>query len=516
MGNALPSKLSEQAQNQLAAMDEELKGLIAKHDIQSSHKALNRKEVAGTETVAPSAKLATGSAKTTTSSKRVLDLFTQLPDDLMDRLESRKWLDRKNGLETLLTAVAVDATFDDVVQCFDAVFVNKNPTMKMQSIRFLARFLQDCTSKEKQKQIFHTFSNRIADIKEKAAELLSNRRNEENVEDEKQIDINDDIDMPTAVQMSFWSFVCPSDAHFKRLKEQLEPICHDKLLKFLFSDNTEDILRATDLLMQHSVAFSTVTHDCSDLLFKWCALRFFNQGAMVIVRLLVFAQRLLLLIHENSHKLSEVEARLFIPHILRLLGHCDQEVFEAANMTLNKVLIVYPTSRMLPMMMDACYSQNSWQTAACLKRIAILIASFEAYIFGNQPEKMVHFIAKFVNDQSSAVREAALCCLLQVYNFLGKDILTYLETVDENSLNLFLRKTEEQKRGLQLLGLDRDIQNNDSRRNVLKERLDEFIGSYEEILKTHSDENAATNSSSGDRSSTGKYEQLWKLIHPDD
>jgi len=141
-------------------------------------------------------------------------------------------------------------------------------------------------------------------------------------------------------QVLKWNFTTPTDEHLEQLQGQLATVCKPALHVNLFNANFKLQLKALETLTQvwFQTFLKTMFQDLfwgviqcletapdasttsSDLLLKWCTLRFFETNPSVLIKSLEYIQQLLQLLVDRDCELHDYEVTAFVPYLLLKAG----------------------------------------------------------------------------------------------------------------------------------------------------------------------------------------------------
>lgn len=214
-----------------------------------------------------------------------------------------------------------------------------------------------------------------------------------------------------------WNFQTPTDEHISQLQTLLGNQAKVSLMSQLFHKDFKQHLAALDTL----IGLSDTTPRCllanSDLLLKWCTLRFFETNPAALIKVLELCRVVVELIRDTETAMSQEELASFVPYLLLKTGEPKENMRTAVRDIINVLSDIVGPLKMTPMLLDALKSKNARQRSECLLVIESYISSA-----GISPLKALtveKIVAPFVGDKDVNVRNAAINVLVACFKFEG-------------------------------------------------------------------------------------------------
>uniref|UniRef100_A0A8R1ERZ9 TOG domain-containing protein n=1 Tax=Caenorhabditis japonica TaxID=281687 RepID=A0A8R1ERZ9_CAEJA len=214
-----------------------------------------------------------------------------------------------------------------------------------------------------------------------------------------------------------WNFQTPTDEHISQLQTLLGNQAKIGLMSQLFHKDFKQHLAALDALLRLADTSPGSLIANSDLLLKWCTLRFFETNPAALIKVLEFCRVVVQLIRDTDTQMSQEELTSFVPYLLLKTGEPKENMRNAVRDIIMILSDIVGPLKMSPMLLDALKSKNARQRAECLLVIESYINSS-----GISPLKSLtieKIVAPHVGDKDVAVRNAAINVLVACYKFEG-------------------------------------------------------------------------------------------------
>uniref|UniRef100_A0A1I7XQC1 Cytoskeleton-associated protein 5 n=1 Tax=Heterorhabditis bacteriophora TaxID=37862 RepID=A0A1I7XQC1_HETBA len=222
-------------------------------------------------------------------------------------------------------------------------------------------------------------------------------------------------------QVLKWNFSTPTEEHVCQLQESLGKYAKASLMGMLFHKDFKQHLKAIEILNKMGEANPNVLVSNSDLLLKWCTLRFFETNPAVLIKALELAKQILAFSRSAEEPMSTEEMNAFVPYLFLKSGEQKENMRIAVREIVEELSDICGPFKMCPFLIDALRTKNARQRAECLQVL-------EAYIsrVGLTQLKTlgVHkAIAACVSDRDVNVRNAAINGLVACYREEGDMVI---------------------------------------------------------------------------------------------
>uniref|UniRef100_A0A1I7UF87 Cytoskeleton-associated protein 5 n=1 Tax=Caenorhabditis tropicalis TaxID=1561998 RepID=A0A1I7UF87_9PELO len=263
----------------------------------------------------------------------------------------------------------------------------------------------------------------VFEKKKKTAATKENAENEPPVAPKSEILLNDNgekaqrIKEEKQLKLVKWNFQSPTEDHISQLQTLLGNQAKVSLMSQLFHKDFKQQLAALDTLIRLSDTSPRSLLANSDLLLKWCTLRFFETNPAALIKVLELCKVLVELTKETETPVSNEELTSFVPYLLLKTGEPKENMRTAVRDIINTLTDIVGPLKMTPMLLDALKSKNARQRSECLLVI-------ESYILrtGIGPLKSLtveRIVAPLVGDKDTNVRNAAINVLVACFKFEG-------------------------------------------------------------------------------------------------
>ncbi|CAI2340317.1 unnamed protein product [Caenorhabditis sp. 36 PRJEB53466] len=214
-----------------------------------------------------------------------------------------------------------------------------------------------------------------------------------------------------------WNFQTPTDEHISQLQTLLGSQAKVSLMSQLFHKDFKQHLAALDSLVKLADTIPGSLISNSDLLLKWCTLRFFETNPAALIKVLELCRVIVQLIRDTETQMPQEELTSFVPYLLMKTGEPKENMRNAVRDIINILSDIVGPLKMTPMLIDALKSKNARQRSECLLVIESYISSA-----GISPLKSLVIektVAAHVGDKDVGVRNAAINVLVACYKFEG-------------------------------------------------------------------------------------------------
>lgn len=240
-----------------------------------------------------------------------------------------------------------------------------------------------------------------------------------------------------ALRILKWNFTTPTDEHVEQLQTQLATICKPTLHANLFHANFKMHIKALESLTQCVEMDPDSSINGSDLLLKWCTLRFFETNPSVLLKSLEYIQLLLQLMLDRQVELHDYEVTSFVPYLLLKAGDQKDAVRNEVRKIIKKLVNLYPATKLFQLILDSCKAtKNSRQKAECLEQLGSFIDMLGVLVCGNPPTQSLKTIAQCIGEKDTTVRNAALNTIVSAYNHLGDKVHKVIGPMNEKDFTM--------------------------------------------------------------------------------
>ncbi|CAD6186294.1 unnamed protein product [Caenorhabditis auriculariae] len=214
-----------------------------------------------------------------------------------------------------------------------------------------------------------------------------------------------------------WNFTTPTDEHIEQLQNMLGAYAKVSLMSQLFHKDFKMHLKALDLLINLASSDETALTSNSDLLLKWCTLRFFETNPAALVKVLELCRIVTTLIRDTSTPMTTEEMTAFVPYLLLKTGDPKENIRNSVREIVDILSDINSPAKMAPLLLDGLKSKNARQRAECL-----LVVENYVTVVGITTLKAANIektVAPHVGDKDVGVRNAAINVLVACYRFEG-------------------------------------------------------------------------------------------------
>ncbi|VDM72813.1 unnamed protein product [Strongylus vulgaris] len=105
----------------------------------------------------------------------------------------------------------------------------------------------------------------------------------------------------------------------------------------LFHKDFKQHLKAIELLNKTAETNPEALVKNSDLLLKWCTLRFYETNPAVLIKVLEFSKQVLALVQSFEEPMSSEEMYAFVPHLLLKSGEQKENMRNAVREIIDEI-----------------------------------------------------------------------------------------------------------------------------------------------------------------------------------
>ena len=262
--------------------------------------------------------------------------------------------------------------------------------------------------------------------------MSANGLKEQRFQDEKQL------------KLFKWNFTTPREEFFVELKELMQLAgWNTSLISNCFHVDFKFHLKAIDSINEFlSVSEcneEAVLHN-SDLIFKWIALRFFDTNPSVILKMFDLLLKIFDVMKAKRILFNEIEAQNFIPYLIGKAGDPKDVLRQKVHDVLDRIKDIYSPIKLYSFVSTGLTSKNSRQRTTCLEELSYFIKTYGTAVCQPSCTVACKEISKQIGDKDSSVRNAALNCILEFYNFEGEKILKILGNLNHKELEMLEKR----------------------------------------------------------------------------
>ncbi|GMR36867.1 hypothetical protein PMAYCL1PPCAC_07062, partial [Pristionchus mayeri] len=247
------------------------------------------------------------------------------------------------------------------------------------------------------------------EVKKKAEELLS-------VNEEKKTRIKEE----KTLKILKWNFAAPDEEHINQLMTLLGAQAKASLVGLLFHKDFKQHLKAMDELNKMADSDPLPLVKNSDLILKWCTLRFFETNPAALIKVLELAHRVLTHCIEMDETMSNEEVAAFMPYLLLKSGEQKDNMRQSVRDIVDVLSSICGPLKLCPFVIDALKTKNSRQRTECL----LILEKYVATVGLSQLKALgvVKAMGGCVSDRDTNVRNAAINGLVACYRDEGDRI----------------------------------------------------------------------------------------------
>ncbi|XP_048524005.1 protein mini spindles [Dendroctonus ponderosae] len=234
-----------------------------------------------------------------------------------------------------------------------------------------------------------------------------------------------------------WNFTQPRDEFIDLLKDQMTAANVNKTLMFnMFHADFRFHIKAIEALMEDLPDHSEALISNLDLILKWLTLRFFDTNPSVLLKGLEYLHAIFNMLSENQYRMLENEGSSFMPYLVLKIGDPKDTVRNGVKSLLKQITAVFPVSRLCVYVMEGVKSKNARQRAECLEVMGSMIERYGVTVCQPSPAICLKEVAKQISDRDNSVRNAALNCVVQVFNIVGEKVYKMVGNISDKDMSL--------------------------------------------------------------------------------
>ncbi|GMT15008.1 hypothetical protein PFISCL1PPCAC_6305, partial [Pristionchus fissidentatus] len=243
----------------------------------------------------------------------------------------------------------------------------------------------------------------------KAEELLSSNEDKKTrLKDEK------------TLKILKWNFATPDDEHTNQLMSLLGAQAKASLVGLLFHKDFKMHIKAIEELNKMADEDPLPLVKNSDLILKWCTLRFFETNPAALIKVLDLANRVLNLCFEKDEPMSNEEAASFMPYLLLKSGEQKESMRTTVREIIDIMSSICGPLKLCSFVVDALKTKNSRQRTECLMVLEKYIDTVG--LASLKPMGVMKAMAACVSDRDTGVRNAAINGIVACYKDEGDRI----------------------------------------------------------------------------------------------
>eukprot|EP00080_Pristionchus_pacificus_P000601 PDM60621.1 zyg-9 [Pristionchus pacificus] len=247
------------------------------------------------------------------------------------------------------------------------------------------------------------------EVKKKTEELLS-------VNEEKKMRLKDE----KTLKILKWNFAAPDEEHISQLMTLMGAQAKASLVGMLFHKDFKQHIKAIDELNKMADSDPLPLIKNSDLILKWCTLRFFETNPAALIKVLDLALRVLNHCLEMEEPMSTEEISAFMPYLLLKTGEQKENMRQTVRDIIDVLSSICGPLKLCPMVIDALKTKNSRQRAECLSVLEKYVTTVG--LAQLKPLGVVKSMAGCVSDRDTNVRNAAINGLVACYRDEGERV----------------------------------------------------------------------------------------------
>ncbi|RWS28250.1 cytoskeleton-associated protein 5-like protein [Leptotrombidium deliense] len=241
-----------------------------------------------------------------------------------------------------------------------------------------------------------------------------------------------------AMRVLKWNFTTPKEEFFVQLKEQMQAAnWNDALIANCFRNDFKCHLKAIDSLNDFLNQGNQEAIICnSDLILKWCALRFFDTNPSVIIKAFEYIISLFGAYKTSGQQLPDYEAQSFIPYLIQKAGDPKNVFRQKVHDIIEELKNIYSPNKLFTFVLQGLTSKNARQRATCLDELGFLISTYGMSICQPSASVAMKEIGKQIGDKDSTVRNSALNCVVQVYFLEGEKVYKLIGNLSDKDMGM--------------------------------------------------------------------------------
>ncbi|CAI4224154.1 unnamed protein product [Auanema sp. JU1783] len=214
-----------------------------------------------------------------------------------------------------------------------------------------------------------------------------------------------------------WNFATPASEHVTQLQDLLGAVSKPALHGLLFHKDFKQHIKACEMLTSIGQTTPEALVANSDLLLKWCTLRFFETNPAVLIKVLDLAKLIIESVRNADEQMSAEELSGFLPYLLLKSGEPKENVRVVVKEIVDELTEITSPLKMTPHILEALKSKNARQRTECLQYLENYIIRAGASTIKSLG---IHkLIAAQVSDRDNNVRNAAINGLVACYREEG-------------------------------------------------------------------------------------------------
>ncbi|CAJ0571285.1 unnamed protein product, partial [Mesorhabditis spiculigera] len=215
-----------------------------------------------------------------------------------------------------------------------------------------------------------------------------------------------------------WNFATPTDEHLEQLSTLLGQYALATLQGWLFSKDFKSHIKACEELLKLADRDPEALVTNSDLLLKWCTLRFFETNPSALIKVLELALRVVNECERAENAVfTNTEVNAFLPYLLNKLGDPKDHIRNIIREIIDSMTAMCGPVKMTAALLEGLKAKNARQRTEILRVLS-------EYIDGGaltelKPLGIMKIIAPCVADADKNVREAAIVGMVAAYRCEG-------------------------------------------------------------------------------------------------
>ncbi|CAJ0930957.1 unnamed protein product, partial [Mesorhabditis belari] len=246
-----------------------------------------------------------------------------------------------------------------------------------------------------------------------------------------------------ALRILKWNFTTPTDEHIEQLSGLISQYAVSSLQGMLFNKDFKMHIKACEEIMKLADGNPEAVVNNSDLLLKWCTLRFFETNPSALIKVLELALRVLRECERFEEPFSNTEVAAFLPYLLAKLGDPKDHIRGVIKDIVDSMTSMCGPVKLTPSLLEGLKTKNARQRSEILRILS-------EYIDGGaltqmKPLGALKAIAPCVADADKNVREAAIVGMVSAYRCEGDSALKAAGKIADKEMAMIQERIKRMK-----------------------------------------------------------------------
>ncbi|KAI6653594.1 Cytoskeleton-associated protein 5 [Oopsacas minuta] len=241
-----------------------------------------------------------------------------------------------------------------------------------------------------------------------------------------------------------WEFDQPSTEHIRYVRNQLEKCMDVALLDKMLDNDFQKHEPAIKFIIGTSCLKGPCEREiinCMDLIFKFISMKLSERNNTKILKLsLEFLRVLLELLSDKNYTMSDNEASCIVPFIVQRMGNPNETLRKEVRNIIQLFTHIYTTSKIYMMISVGLVSRNSKLKVDCIEVLGELIRDQGTGVCTPTPQKAIETLAKSISDSDHKTKNAALTCMVYIFNHIGETLFKYVGHIPPKDKDLLQDK----------------------------------------------------------------------------